>query len=72
MFCKVTRKEENEYETSIQCYIQGITLTVLDKLMLCQITSYSVIYYLGIFYPDFFDKNKMIINCYDMIMRSTT
>ena len=55
------REEENEYETSIQCYIQGITLTVLDKLMLCQITSYSVIYFLGIFYPDFFDKNKMII-----------
>ena len=55
------REEENEYEISIQCYIQGIVLTVLDKLMLCQITSYSVIYYLGSFHNDFFKKNEMII-----------
>ena len=55
------REEENEYEISIQCYIQGIFLTVLDKLMLCQITSYSVIYYLGSFHNDFFKKNEMLI-----------
>ena len=55
------REEENEYEISIQCYIQGISLTVLDKLMLCLITSYSIIYYLGSFLNDFFEKNKMII-----------
>jgi len=55
------REEENEFDTSIQCYIQGIILTVLDKLMLCQITSYSVIYYLGSFHSEFFEKNKMMI-----------
>lgn len=55
------RPEENEFDTSIQCYIQGIILTVLDKLMLCQITSYSVIYYLGSFHSEFFEKNKMMI-----------
>lgn len=55
------REEENEFDTSIQCYIQGIILTVLDKLMLCQITSYSVIYYLGSFHSEFFERNKMMI-----------
>ena len=55
------RPEENEFDTSIQCYIQGIILTVLDKLMLCQITSYSVIYYLGSFHSEFFERNKMMI-----------
>jgi hypothetical protein len=55
------RKEENEFDTSLQCYIQGIVLTVLDKLMLCQITSYSVIYYLGSFHSEFFERNKMMI-----------
>jgi hypothetical protein len=55
------RPEENEFDTSIQCYIQGIILTVLDKLMLCQITSYSVIYYLGSFHSEFFERNKMLI-----------
>ena len=55
------RDEENEFEISLQCYIQGISLTVLDKLMLCQITSYSVIYYLGSFHSEFFERNKMMI-----------
>jgi len=55
------KPEENEFDTSIQCYIQGIILTVLDKLMLCQITSYSVIYYLGSFHSEFFERNKMMI-----------
>jgi hypothetical protein len=55
------RKEENEFKTSVGCYIQGIILTVLDKLMLCQITSYSVIYYLGSFHSEFFERNKMMI-----------
>jgi hypothetical protein len=55
------RPEENEFDTSIQCYIQGIILTVLDKLMLCQITSYSVIYYLGSFHSEIFEKHKMLI-----------
>ena len=55
------RDEENEFEISLQCYIQGISLTVLDKLMLCQITSYSVIYYLGSFHLNFFEKYQMLI-----------
>jgi hypothetical protein len=55
------REEENEFEISIQCYIQGISLAVLDKYTLCLITSYSVIYYLGSFLNDFFEKNKMMI-----------
>jgi hypothetical protein len=55
------REEENEFDTSVRCYIQGIILTVLDKLMLCQITSYSVIYYLGSFHSEFFERNKMMI-----------
>ena len=55
------RKEENEFKTSVGCYIQGIILTVLDKLMLCQITSYSIIYYLGSFHSEVFEKNKMLI-----------
>ena len=54
-------KEENEFKTSVGCYIQGIILTVLDKLMLCQITSYSIIYYLGSFHSEVFEKNKMLI-----------
>ena len=55
------RKDENEFKTSVGCYIQGIILTVLDKLMLCQITSYSVIYYLGSFHSEIFEKHKMLI-----------
>ena len=55
------RKDENEFKTSTGCYIQGIILTVLDKLMLCQITSYSVIYYLGSFHSEIFEKHKMLI-----------
>ena len=55
------RSDENEFKTSVGCYIQGIILTVLDKLMLCQITSYSVIYYLGSFHSEVFEKNKMLI-----------
>ena len=55
------REDENEFKTSIGCYIQGIILTVLDKLMLCQITSYSVIYYLGSFHSEVFEKHKMLI-----------
>ena len=55
------REDENEFKTSIGCYIQGIILTVLDKLMLCQITSYSVIYYLGSFHSEIFEKHKMLI-----------
>ena len=55
------REDENEFKTSVGCYIQGIILTVLDKLMLCQITSYSVIYYLGSFHSEVFEKNKMLI-----------
>ena len=55
------REEENEFEISIQCYIQGIFLAVLDKYMLCQITSYSLIYFLGSFYNQFFEKNNIVI-----------
>ena len=55
------KEGENEFKTSLGCYIQGIILTVLDKLMLCQITSYSVIYYLGSFHSEIFEKNKMLI-----------
>jgi hypothetical protein len=55
------RSDENEFKTSVGCYIQGIILTVLDKLILCQITSYSVIYYLGSFHSEIFEKNKMLI-----------
>ena len=55
------REDENEFKTSVGCYIQGIILTVLDKLILCQITSYSVIYYLGSFHSEIFEKNKMLI-----------
>jgi len=55
------RKDENEFKTSTGCYIQGIILTVLDKLMLTQITSYSVIYYLGSFHSEIFEKHKMLI-----------
>ena len=55
------RKDENEFKTSTGCYIQGIILTVLDKLMLTQITSYSVIYYLGSFHSEVFEKHKMLI-----------
>jgi len=55
------REDENEFKTSTGCYIQGIILTVLDKLMLCQITSYSVIYYLGSFHSEIFEKHKMLI-----------
>ena len=55
------REEENEFEISIQCYIQGIFLTVLDKFMLCQITSYSLIYFLGSFYNQFFKNNSIVI-----------
>jgi hypothetical protein len=55
------REDENEFKTSTGCYIQGIILTVLDKLMLTQITSYSVIYYLGSFHSEIFEKHKMLI-----------
>jgi len=55
------REDENEFKTSTGCYIQGIILTVLDKLMLTQITSYSVIYYLGSFHSEVFEKHKMLI-----------
>ena len=55
------REEENEYDTSLICYIQGISLTVLDKLMLCEITSYSVVYFLGIFFNEFYTKYQMLI-----------
>ena len=55
------REEENEFEISLQCYIQGISLTVLDKFMLCQITSYSIIYFLGSFKNNFFEKKKILI-----------
>ena len=44
------RKDENEFKTSTGCYIQGIILAALDKLMLTQIASYSIIYYLGSFH----------------------
>lgn len=55
------RDEENEFEISIQCYIQGISLSVLDKFMLGQIASYSIIYYLGSFHNVFFEKNNIVI-----------
>jgi len=55
------RKDENEFKTSTGCYIQGIILAVLDKLMLTQIASYSVIYYLGSFHSEVFEKNKLLI-----------
>ena len=51
----------NEYERDLACYIQGISLTVLDKLILCEITSYSIIYYLGVFFHDFYEENQMLI-----------
>ena len=54
------RLEENEFEISLQCYIQGICLTVLDKLMICLITCYSLIYFLGSFLGDFFEEHKMM------------
>ena len=51
----------NEYERDLACYIQGISLTVLDKLILCEITTYSIIYYLGVFFHDFYEENQMLI-----------
>ena len=55
------RDEENEFEISIQCYIQGISLSILDKFMLGQIASYSIIYFLGSFHNNFFEKNNIVI-----------
>ena len=55
------REEENEFETSTGCYIQGIILAALDKLMLTQIASYSIIYYLGSFHSEVFERNKLLI-----------
>jgi len=55
------RKEENEFKTSTGCYIQGIILAALDKLMLTQIASYSIIYYLGSFHSEVFERNKLLI-----------
>ena len=55
------RKDENEFKTSTGCYIQGIILAALDKLMLTQIASYSIIYYLGSFHSEVFEKNKLLI-----------
>ena len=55
------REDENEFKTSAGCYIQGIILAVLDKLMLTQIASYSVIYYLGSFHSEVFERNKLLI-----------
>ena len=54
------RDEENEFEISIQCYIQGISLSVLDKLMLGQIASYSIIYFLGSFHNIYIFKKQNI------------
>ena len=55
------REDENEFKTSTGCYIQGIILAALDKLMLTQIASYSVIYYLGSFHSEVFERNKLLI-----------
>ena len=55
------REEENEFKTSTGCYIQGIILAALDKLMLTQIASYSIIYYLGSFHSEVFERNKLLI-----------
>ena len=55
------RKDENEFKTSTGCYIQGIILAALDKLMLTQIASYSIIYYLGSFHSEVFERNKLLI-----------
>ena len=55
------REDENEFKTSTGCYIQGIILAALDKLMLTQIASYSIIYYLGSFHSEVFEKNKLLI-----------
>ena len=55
------REDENEFKTSTGCYIQGIILAALDKLMLTQIASYSIIYYLGSFHSEVFERNKLLI-----------
>ena len=55
------REDENEFKTSTGCYIQGIILATLDKLMLTQIASYSIIYYLGSFHSEVFERNKLLI-----------
>ena len=55
------REDENEFKTSTGCYIQGIILAALDKLMLTQIGSYSIIYYLGSFHSEVFERNKLLI-----------
>ena len=55
------REDENEFKTSTGCYIQGIILAALDKLMLTQISSYSIIYYLGSFHSEVFERNKLLI-----------
>lgn len=45
-------------EVDVFCYIQAFILSTLDKLIQIQITSYSVINYIGLFHMKFYKTNE--------------
>lgn len=53
--------EGDEKPKEIECHIQAFALTLLDKLMLCFMTVYSIIAYLGSFQLFFYKSHEKLI-----------
>ena len=61
VFRLIKRDKGDGDEISGFCYFQAFILSVFDKLIQVQITSYSIINYIGLFKNEFFRNNEKYI-----------